>query len=157
MMDSIWCARAGGVATYAAQNKHKRKGVVMESNKNTVNSIDEYIAKFPEEVQRILIELRAVIKESAPDAEERISYQMPTFALKGNLVHFAAYKNHIGFYPTPNGIQAFKKELSIYEGAKGSIKFPIDRPLPLELISKIVKFKVTENLKNAKNKLSKRK
>jgi len=129
----------------------------MESNKNTVNSIDEYIAKFPEEVQRILIELRAVIKESAPDAEERISYQMPTFALKGNLVHFAAYKNHIGFYPTPNGIQAFKKELSIYEGAKGSIKFPIDRPLPLELISKIVKFRVTENLKNAKNKLSKRK
>lgn len=82
---------------------------------------------------------------------------MPTFALKGNLVHFAAYKNHIGFYPTPNGIQAFKKELSIYEGAKGSIKFPIDRPLPLELISKIVKFRVTENLKNAKNKLSKRK
>jgi uncharacterized protein YdhG (YjbR/CyaY superfamily) len=129
----------------------------MESNKNTVNSIDEYIAKFPEEVQRILIELRAVIKESAPDAEERISYQMPTFALKGNLVHFAAYKNHIGFYPTPNGIQAFKKELSIYEGAKGSIKFPIDRPLPLELISKIVKFRVTENLKNAKNKLNKRK
>jgi uncharacterized protein YdhG (YjbR/CyaY superfamily) len=139
------------------QNKHKRKGVVLESNKNTVNSIDEYIAKFPEEVQRILNELRAVIKESAPDAEERISYQMPTFALKGNLVHFAAYKNHIGFYPTPNGIQAFKKELSIYEGAKGSIKFPIDRPLPLELISKIVKFRVTENLKNAKNKLSKRK
>ena len=129
----------------------------MESNKNTVNSIDEYIAKFPEEVQRILIELRAVIKESAPDAEERISYKMPTFALKGNLVHFAAYKNHIGFYPTPNGIQAFKKELSIYEGAKGSIKFPIDRSLPLELISKIVKFRVTENLKNAKNKLSKRK
>jgi uncharacterized protein YdhG (YjbR/CyaY superfamily) len=129
----------------------------MESNKNTVNSIDEYIAKFPEEVQRILIELRAVIKESAPDAEERISYKMPTFALKGNLVHFAAYKNHIGFYPTPNGIQAFKKELSIYEGAKGSIKFPIDRPLPLDLISKIVKFRVTENLKNAENKLSKRK
>jgi len=129
----------------------------MESKKNTVNSIDEYIAKFPEEVQRILNELRAVIKESAPDAEERISYQMPTFALKGNLVHFAAHKNHIGFYPTPTGIQAFKEELSIYEGAKGSIKFPIDRPLPLELISKIVKFRVTENLKNAKNKLSKRK
>ena len=119
--------------------------------------MDEYIATFPEETQKILEELRATIKASAPDAEEKISYQMPTFFLKGNLVHFAAWKNHIGFYPTPSGTEAFKQELSIYEGAKGSIKFPIDKPLPLELISKIVKFRVAENLKRAEIKSSKRK
>ena len=129
----------------------------MESNKAGFTSIDEYIATFPESTQKILGELRATIKEAAPDAVEKISYQMPTFALKGNLVHFAAYKNHIGFYPTPSGIEAFKHELSIYEGAKGSVKFPIDKPLPLELISKIVRFRVAENLKNAEVKSSKRK
>jgi uncharacterized protein YdhG (YjbR/CyaY superfamily) len=129
----------------------------MESNKTGFNSIDEYIAMFPEEVRKILEELRATIKASAPDAEERISYQMPTFFLKGNLVHFAAYKRHIGFYPTPGGIQAFIKELSVYEGAKGSVKFPIDKPLPLKLISRIVKFRVAENLKNAEIKPGKRK
>jgi len=128
----------------------------MESNKVGFISIDEYIATFPEEIQKILEELQATIKASAPDAEEKISYQMPTFALKGNLVHFAAWKNHIGFYPTPSGTQAFKHELSIYEGAKGSVKFPIEKPLPLELISKIVKFRVAENLKNAEIKSSKR-
>jgi uncharacterized protein YdhG (YjbR/CyaY superfamily) len=109
----------------------------MESKKVGFISIDEYIATFPEEIQKILEELRATIKASAPDAEEKISYQIPTFALKGNLVHFAAWKNHIGFYPTSSGTQAFKHELSIYEGAKGSVKFPIEKPLPLELISKI--------------------
>ncbi len=129
----------------------------MESNTVGFISIDEYIATFPEEIQKILDELRATIKASAPDAEEKISYRMPTFYLKGNLVHFAAFKNHIGFYPTPGGIQAFKDELSIYEGAKGSIKFPIDKPLPLKLISKIVEFRVIENLKNAEIKSSKRK
>ena len=129
----------------------------METNKKVFNTMDEYIANFPEEVQKILQELRAVIKAAAPEAEERISYQMPTFALKGNLVHFAAYKNHIGFYPAPRGIQAFKQELSVYEGGKGSIRFPIDKPLPYELISKIVKFRVAENLKNAEKKLSKKK
>jgi uncharacterized protein YdhG (YjbR/CyaY superfamily) len=129
----------------------------MESNRKRFNSIDEYIADFPEEVQKTLGELRAVIKAAAPDAEERISYQIPTFTLKGNLVHFAAYKKHIGFYPTSSGIQAFKHELSVYEGAKGTVRFPIDKPLPLELISKIVKFRVAENLKNAEIKLSKRK
>ena len=101
-------------------------------------------------------ELRATIKAAAPEAEEKISYQMPTFALKGNLVHFAAYKNHIGFYPTPSGIEAFKHELSIYEGSKGSVKFPIEKPLPLELISKIVAFRVAENLKQAERKASKK-
>jgi uncharacterized protein YdhG (YjbR/CyaY superfamily) len=129
----------------------------MESNKKGYHSMDEYIDTFPEEVQKILEELRAVIKAAAPDAEEKISYQMPTFALKGNLVHFAAWKNHIGFYPTPSGTGAFQDELSIYEGAKGSIKFPIDKPMPLELISRIVKFRVTENLKKAESKSRKKK
>ena len=119
----------------------------MESNKVSFNSIDEYIATFPEETQNILEDLRATIKAAAPDADERISYQMPTFALEGNLVHFSAWKNHIGFYPTSSGTQAFKKELSIYKGAKGSVKFPIDKPLPLKLISRIVKFRVAENQK----------
>jgi uncharacterized protein YdhG (YjbR/CyaY superfamily) len=128
----------------------------MESSKVRFNSIDEYIATFPEETQKILAELRATIKAAAPEAEEKISYQMPTFALKGNLVHFAAYKNHIGFYPTPSGIEAFQQELSTYEGAKGSVKFPIDEPLPLELISKIVAFRVAENLEKAERKASKK-
>jgi len=129
----------------------------MKNNKVGFISIDEYIATFPEEIQKILEELRATIKASAPDAEEKISYQMPTFALKGNLVHFAAFKNHIGFYPTPSGIRSFKKELSIYECAKGSVQFPIDKPIPLKLIGKIVKFRVAENLKIAATKSSKRK
>jgi len=121
------------------------------------NSIDEYISQFPPEIQEILATLRKVIKESAPDAEEKISYQMPTFVLHGNLVHFAAYKNHIGFYPTPSGIEAFKNELSDYKGAKGSVQFPVGRPLPYELISEIVKFRVAENIKQAEGKLKKKK
>jgi len=129
----------------------------MEGYKRDFNSIDEYIAAFPEDIQKILGELRATIKASAPDAGEKISYQMPTFALKGNLVHFAAWKNHIGFYPTSTGTQAFKKELSIYESSKGAVRFPIEQPLPLELISKIVKFRVTENLKKAEIKSGKSK
>jgi uncharacterized protein YdhG (YjbR/CyaY superfamily) len=129
----------------------------MQSNKSGVVLIDQYISTFPNGIQKILEELRATIKSAAPEAEEKISYQIPTFALKGNLVHFAAYKNHIGFYPTPSGIQAFKNELSMYEGAKGSVQFPIDKPLPLELIRKIVKFRVAENLKNAEIKSSKKK
>ena len=128
----------------------------MESSKVGFESIDEYIATFPEEIQKILEELRTTIKAAAPDAEEKISYQMPTFALKGNLVHFAAHKNHIGFYPTPSGIEAFEQELSVYEGAKGSVKFPIEKPLPLGLISKIVAFRVAENLKRAEVKVGKK-
>ncbi|HEY3311800.1 MAG TPA: DUF1801 domain-containing protein [Anaerolineales bacterium] len=120
-------------------------------------SIDQYIATFPEATQKILQELRAVIKSAAPEAKEKISYQMPTFEFKGNLVHFAAHKNHIGFYPTPSGIDKFKTELSVYEGAKGSVQFPIDQPLPLELIGKIVKFRVAENLKNVEMKSSRNK
>jgi uncharacterized protein YdhG (YjbR/CyaY superfamily) len=118
----------------------------METNKKTPENIDEYIANFPKDVQTILQELRETIREAASEAEEAISYQMPTFRLKGNLVHFAAYKNHIGFYPTPSGIENFKEELSAFEGAKGSVKFPIDQPLPLDTITKIVKFRVQENI-----------
>jgi uncharacterized protein YdhG (YjbR/CyaY superfamily) len=127
----------------------------MEAKKTPPKDIDEYIAKFPEDIQDTLQELRATIRESAPDAEETINYQIPTFTLKGNLVHFAAYKNHIGFYPTPSGIEKFKNELSIYEGAKGSVKFPINKPLPLDLISKIVSYRVAENLERAEKKLKK--
>jgi uncharacterized protein YdhG (YjbR/CyaY superfamily) len=129
----------------------------MEGNKSSFNSIDEYIATFPEDIQKILEEIRAVIKAAAPDAEEKISYQMPTFALNGNLVHFAAFKKHIGFYPTPTGTEAFQKELSIYKGAKGSVQFPLDEPMPLKLISRIVKFRVAENSKKAKAKSGKKK
>ncbi len=124
----------------------------MENKKVGFTSIDEYIATFPEEIQKILEEIRATIKAAAPDAEEKISYQMPTFILKGNLVHFAAFKKHIGFYPVPTGIEKFKKELSVYEGAKGSVQFPLDKPIPYGLISKIVKFRVKENLKKAETK-----
>ena len=130
---------------------------IMEENKIIFKSIDEYILNFPAEVQEILKTLRRVIKESAPEAEEKISWQMPTFALHGNLVHFAAFKNHIGFYPAPSAIDAFKNELSEYKGAKGSVQFPMKKPLPYELISKIVKFRVTENMKQAEDKLKKKK
>ena len=117
----------------------------MEPKKSGFTSIDEYIAAFPEETQKILEELRAVIKAAVPEAKEKISYQMPTFDLNGNLVHFAAFKNHIGFYPTPSGIEAFKQELSGYAGAKGSVQFPINQPLPLDLIRRIVEYRVAEN------------
>jgi uncharacterized protein YdhG (YjbR/CyaY superfamily) len=129
----------------------------MEENKVANDSIDEYISKFPPEIQDILKKLRSVIKESAPDAEEKISYQMPTFVLHGNLVYFAAFKNHIGFYPTPSGIEAFKHELSEYKGAKGSVQFPLGKPLPYELISKIVEFRVAENINRAEDKLKNKK
>jgi uncharacterized protein YdhG (YjbR/CyaY superfamily) len=129
----------------------------MENNKAGFTSIDEYIAAFPKEIQKILEEVRATIKAVAPDAEEKISYQMPTFTLKGNLVHFAAFKNHIGFYPTPTGIDKFKKELSVYEGAKGSVQFPLEKPIPYDLISKIVKFRVKENSARAETKVKKKK
>ena len=129
----------------------------MEENKVTYESIDEYILQFPPEIQEILKTLRKVIKEAAPEAEEKMSWQMPTFALHGNLVHFAAHKNHIGFYPAPSGIDAFKMELSEYKGAKGSVQFPIKKPMPYELISKIVKFRVAENIKMAEDKLKKKK
>ena len=107
-------------------------------------NIDEYIAGFPRDVQQVLKQIRTTIKKVAPDAEEAIKYQIPTFVLNENLVHFAAFENHIGFYPTPSSIEAFKDELSRYESAKGSVQFPIDEPMPLSLIGKIVKFRVKE-------------
>lgn len=120
-------------------------------------NIDEYIAGFPQDVQKILQQLRITISKAAPAAEEKISYAIPTFAFKGNLVHFAAFKNHIGFYPAPRGIEAFKKELSVYEGGKGTIQFPLDKPIPFALISKIVKFRVKDNLEKAEAKAKKKK
>ena len=129
----------------------------MTNDKTAPTNIDEYIAQFPQDVQEILQELRATIRAAAPEAEETISYQMPPFKLKGNLVYFAAYKNHIGFYPAPRGIEAFKQELSAYKGGKGSVQFPIDKPLPLDLISKIVHYRVTENLEKAEAKSKKKK
>ncbi|MCM3786249.1 DUF1801 domain-containing protein [Neobacillus mesonae] len=117
----------------------------MSDSKPAYESIDAYIAVFLPEVQDVLQTLRQVIKEAAPEAKEKISYQMPTFELRGNLVHFAAFKNHIGFYPGASGIAAFQDELSVYKSAKGSVQFPLDQPLPYELISRIVKFRVMEN------------
>lgn len=128
----------------------------MDKNNRGFNSIDEYIASFPEDIQNILNDIRATIRAAAPEATEKISYQMPTFFLNGNLVHFAAFKTHVGFYPTPSGIDEFKAELSKYKGSKGSIQFPIDQPVPLDLIAKIVKYRISENLKKAVGK-SKRK
>ena len=118
----------------------------------SVKKIDDYIATFPKDTQTVLKKLRATIRKAAPKAEETINYQIPTFTLQGNLVHFAAFKNHIGFYPTPSGIEKFKEELSAYEGAKGSVKFPLDKPMPYALITKIVKFRVKENLERAEAK-----
>jgi uncharacterized protein YdhG (YjbR/CyaY superfamily) len=129
----------------------------MDSKKAGFTSIDEYIETFPPEIQAILQQIRATIKAAAPDATEKISYQMPTFDLKGNLVHFAAFKNHIGFYPTPSGTEAFKRELARYASGKGSIRFPIDEPMPLDLIDRIVRLRVEENLKKAADKSRKRK
>lgn len=129
----------------------------MTSATPVFNTIDEYIAAFPDDVQAILAELRTAVHQEAPEATETISYQMPTFYLKGNLVHFAAYKNHIGFYPAPSGIAAFKDELSAYKGAKGSVQFPLNKPLPLYLIRKIVRYRAAENLAKAEAKTKKKK
>lgn len=114
-----------------------------------MTTTDEYIAGFPPDIQAILQKVRATIQSAAPDAKETISYQMPTFVLEGNLVHFAAFKSHIGLYPTPSGTERFRGELSAYEHGKGSIKFPLNKPIPYDLISRIVKFRVEENLQRA--------
>jgi uncharacterized protein YdhG (YjbR/CyaY superfamily) len=129
----------------------------MKSTSVTYSSIDEYIATFPEDIQKKLQNIRATIKAAAPEAQEKISYQLPTYFLKGNLVHFAAFKNHIGFFPVPSGMEAFKDELSVYETSKGGVRFPLNQPLPLELITRIVKFRVAENLKHAELKAGKKK
>ena len=121
----------------------------MDVHSTSPTTIDEYISNSAQDIQEVLEKIRTVIKTAAPDAEEKISYQMPTFFLNGNLVHFAAFKNHIGFYPTPSGITEFNEELSPYVTAKGSIQFPLDKPIPYDLIGKITAFRVGENLAKA--------
>jgi uncharacterized protein YdhG (YjbR/CyaY superfamily) len=119
----------------------------MATLRKKFETIDEYITTFPRNVQEILEKLRKVIRESAPETEETISYAIPTFKLNGkNLVHFAAYNKHIGFYPTSSGIEAFKKELSHYKTSRGTVQFPIDKPIPYNLVKKIVRYRVKENL-----------
>ncbi|GAB2562153.1 iron chaperone [Spirosoma areae] len=113
------------------------------------NNIDEYIASFPKDVQEMLEQVRATIKEAAPDATETIKYAMPTFTLNGNLVYFAAFKNHIGFYATPTANEAFNEKLAGYKQGKGSVQFPLHKPMPLSLIAKLVKFRVIKNLEKA--------
>ena len=120
--------------------------------RSPAKNIDEYIAGFPEPVQQMLEQIRTTIKKAAPRAEEAIKYAMPTFVFHGNLVHFAAFKNHIGFYPAPMGLAEFKKELSGYKGSKGAVQFPLDKPLPLTLIGKIVKYRVKVTLEKEKAK-----
>jgi len=122
----------------------------MLTHKKQFKTIDEYVKTFPGDVQSILEKMRQAIRKAAPEAVEAISYQIPTFKLNGNLVHFAAFKNHIGFYPTSSGIEAFKKELSPYKGAKGSVQFPIEKPIPYDLVKKIVIFRMKENLEKKK-------
>lgn len=117
-----------------------------ERSGSQFKNIDDYIATFPKNVQHTLRELRSAIKEAAPEAEETISYGMPTFKLNGNLVHFAAYKKHIGFYISPSTILAFKEKLSIYKQSKGTVQFPIDGPIPLDTVKEMVRFRVKENL-----------
>jgi uncharacterized protein YdhG (YjbR/CyaY superfamily) len=115
------------------------------ANRSTARTIDKYIAEFPPETRRVLEELRALIRSAAPGATETISYAIPTFDLNGHLVHFAGYARHVGFYPTSTGIQAFQHEIASYKSSKGSVQFPLDQPLPADLIHRIVRFRVEEN------------
>jgi uncharacterized protein YdhG (YjbR/CyaY superfamily) len=128
----------------------------MQDDQPAPQTIDEYIAGFPDDVQQILQQIRQTTREAAPEAQEVISYQMPTFKLHGNLVHFAAYKKHVGFYPAPSGIEAFKDELAPYASSKGAVQFPLDQPMPYNLISRIVIFRVAENLARAEAKRQKK-
>ena len=128
----------------------------MRTSPAAPNSIDEYISGFPGDVQAILGRIRTTIKRAAPGAEEAIRYQMPTFILKGNLIHFAAYKQHIGLYPVPTGSGQFNKELAVYRAAKSTVRFPLDGPIPFDLITEIVKLRVRENLKKAEARAKKK-
>jgi len=129
----------------------------MDNRKPTPKNIDEYIAGFPEDIQGILQKIRAVIHEAAPEARETISYQVPTFTLKGNLVHFAAFKQHISFFPASSGVERFKSELAGYQTSKGTIQFPLGQPIPYDLIREITIFRVQENLARAEAKARKKK
>lgn len=129
----------------------------MQSDQPAPQTIDQYIAGFPEDVQQILQQIRQTIRAAAPEAQEAISYQMPTFKLHGNLVHFAVHKKHIGFYPAPSGIEAFKEELAPFASSKGAVQFPLDQPIPYDLISKITAFRAGQNREQAAAKQSHRK
>jgi uncharacterized protein YdhG (YjbR/CyaY superfamily) len=118
--------------------------------------MDEYITGYPEDVQQILQKVRETIRSVAPEAEEAIKYGLPTFVLKGNLVHFGAFKNHIGFYPAPRGLEQFKEELAGYKGSKGAVQFPLDEPIPYDLIRRITAFRVQDNLERAASKRKKK-
>lgn len=124
----------------------------MKASSPAPRDIDEYIAGFPKDVQEILEKIRATIRKAAPDAQEAIKYQIPTFTLNGNLVHFAAFKKHIGLYPAPRALEEFKDELSGYKGAKGSVQFPLDQPIPFDLIGRIVEYRVKMSLEEQKPK-----
>jgi uncharacterized protein YdhG (YjbR/CyaY superfamily) len=128
----------------------------MKGDRSSATTIDEYIAGFPPDVRDVLKTIRATIRTAAPDAEEAISYGLPTFRLNGNLVHFGAFKDHIGFYPTASGTQRFEAELRRYDGSKGSVRFPLDSRVPLGLIGRIVKFRVRANLERARAKAKKK-
>ena len=128
----------------------------MNTRRAAAKDIDEYIARFPRNVQGILERIRTTIHKAAPGAEEAITYQIPTFTLHGKLIYFAAFKEHIGLYPAPRGSKQFKDELSAYEGGKGTVRFPLDEPIPFDLISRIVKFRVKENREKARAKAKKR-
>ena len=117
-----------------------------------INTIDAYISGFPIHTREMLEQIRSTIKSAAPDAIEAIKYAIPTFILNGNLIHFAGYKNHIGLYPAPSGMEQFEEEVAIYKTGKGTLQFPIDQPMPLDLIARIVKFRVQENEAKAKKK-----
>ncbi|MCB0199836.1 MAG: DUF1801 domain-containing protein [Anaerolineae bacterium] len=121
----------------------------MDTEKTAPTTIDAYIAGFPPDVQNILQKIRQTIHKAVPEAQEKISYGMPTFTLKGNLVHFGAFKTHIGFYPIPSGIEEFREELAVYKQGKGSVQFPLDQPIPYDLITRIVVFRAQENLAKA--------
>lgn len=134
---------------------HTEKTLTMITSEAT--DIDTYISSYPADIQKLLKQMRTTIRKAAPEATEAIKYAMPTFVLCGNLVHFAAMKNHIGFYPAPSGITAFEKELAGYKTSKGAIQFPLDKPLPLKLVADIVAFRVQENREKALQKKSKKK
>ncbi|HEY3343694.1 MAG TPA: DUF1801 domain-containing protein [Anaerolineaceae bacterium] len=131
----------------------REKGLRMTTDKP--KNIDEYIAKYPDDIRVILEKIRMTIKNAAPEAKETIKYEMPTFTLDGNLVYFAAFKEHIGFYPPPTGLEKYQAEISAYAGPKGSLKFPLDRPIPYDLIHEIVTFRVKENLERVQAKKNK--
>jgi uncharacterized protein YdhG (YjbR/CyaY superfamily) len=129
----------------------------MDASQGAPRDIDEYIAGFPPEVREILEQIRSTIRTAAPEAEEAIKYRMPTFVLNGNLVHFAAFKKHIGFYPAPTGIEEFQEELSAYESGKGSVQFPLTEPVPYDLIRRMVEFRAAKNRARATEKKGKKK